>query len=176
MFKILIGALCFFQLSVSFAATVNSLGGELYQGQEFVNENPTGRICYLYVDAVQPAAFGQHCTTMSVRPVYATDRNIQPQDSLKVVSAVTNYHRPEYPAIKTCAMNLNGQTSGNDIYGQDDTHLYNQLLSWEDDYQGNQFSFFVTISPVTKLPVRTRLHKLNWMSETDYDCLSLKRQ
>lgn len=159
--------------NLGFAATINSQNGDLYQGKEIVNDQPTGKICYLYVDYVEANPVGKYCHNLTTRPVFSTDRATQPQDPIVVQSRVTNYHRPEYPQIKTCAMNLDGKTSGNDIYGDQDANLYNELFAWEGQYDGSQFDFFVTLSAQTKLPIRTRLHKLNWHSETDYDCVDL---
>jgi hypothetical protein len=161
--------------STSFAVTINSQNGDLYQGDEYVNEQATGKTCYLYVDYIDVNPVGKYCYNLTTRPVFSTDRNIHPKDEIVVMGHITNFHRPEYPKIKTCAMSLDGKTSGNDIYGDDDTTLYNQLFSWEGNFNGNQFDFFVTLSADTKKPSRTRLHRMNWMSETDYDCLNLQK-
>lgn len=158
-----------------FAATLNTQNGDLFQGEELINEGATGRACYLYVDYVEENPIGKHCLNLAVRPVFTTDRDLHPKEELTVTSRVTNYHRAEFPQIKTCAMNTNGKTSGDEIYGDDDTDLYNQIFSWEGKVNGHQFDFFVTLSPDTKLPIRTRLHKLNWFSEKNYDCVNLHR-
>lgn len=162
-------------VSMSQAATISENTVGLFQGEEQVNEQPTGRICYLYVDYAEVNPVGRHCYNLTTRPVFSTDRDSHPKDEIVVKGHVTNYHRPEYPAVKTCAMSLDGKTSGNDIYETDATKLYNQLFSWEAKYGRYQFDFFVTFSPATKLPTRTRLHRMNWMSEKDYDCVNLQR-
>lgn len=161
--------------SISFAATVaeNTVG--LYQGEEQVNEQPTGRTCYLYVDYVESNPVGKHCYNLTTRPVFSADRDSHPKDEIVVQGHVTNYHRPEYPTVKTCAMSLDGKTSGTDIYGTDTTNIYSQFFSWAANYGGYQFDFFVTFSPATKLPSRTRLHRMNWMSEKNYDCVKLQK-
>lgn len=156
------------------SATINATASELYIGEELLDEHSTGKTCYLYVDQVNPIEKGQHCYSIYVRPAFATDGDKMPKDGLVVSSRITNYHRSEYPSIKTCAMSLDGKTSGNDIYQSDDSKLYNDILGWNGRYNGSQFDFFVSISPVTKLPVRTRFHKLNWYSEKNYDCINLK--
>jgi hypothetical protein len=162
-------------LSVGQAATINVAGGELYRGEEQINENTTGRICYLYLDYVETNPVGKYCYKLTTRPVFSTDRDSHPKDEIVVTGHITNFHRPEYPSIRTCAMNLDGKTSGNDIYGSDDTNLFNQLFSWEAQHGGYQFDFFVTFSPATKQPSRTRLHRMNWISEKNYDCVKLKK-
>ena len=87
---ILIGA------SVSQAATVSDNTVGLYQGEEQVGEQPTGRTCYLYVDYVVANPVGRHCYNLTTRPVFSTDRDSHPKDEIVVQGHVTNYHRPEY--------------------------------------------------------------------------------
>lgn len=161
--------------STVFATTLRSQNGDLYQGQEYVNEQPTGQACYLYIDAVDVNPVGKHCFNLTTRPVFTTDRNTHPQDEIVVMGHITNFHRTEYPKVKTCARSLDGKTSGHDIYGDETTGIYNQLFSWDGKYNGNQFDFFVTFSSANKLPSRTRLHKLSTFSETNYDCLNLQK-
>lgn len=162
-------------VSMSRAATISENTVGLFQGEEQVNEQPTGRACYLYVDRAEANPVGRHCYNLITRPVFSTDQDSHPKNEIIVMGHITNFHRPEYPAVKTCAMSLDGKTSDNDIYGVDTTNLYSQLFSWEAQYGGYQFDFLVTFSPATKLPVRTRLHRMNWMSEKDYDCVNLQK-
>jgi hypothetical protein len=162
-------------VSISQASTISENTAGLYQGEEQVNEHPTGHTCYLYVDYAAVNPVGNHCYNLTTRPVFSTDRDSHPKDEVVVQGQVTNYHRPEYPKVKTCAMNMDGKTSGNEIYGDDTANLYNQLFSWEAKYGRYQFDFFVNFSPVTKLPSRTRFHRMNWMSEKDYDCVNLQK-
>lgn len=161
--------------SISFAATISEKTVGLFQGEELVNEHSTGKACYIYVDYVKANTKGRHCYDLTTRPVFSTDRDTHPKYEIIVQSRITNYHRSEYPAVKTCAMSLDGRTSDNDIYEVDTTNLYNQIFSWEAKHEGYQFDFFVTFSPETKLPVRTRLHKMNWTSEKDYECINLQK-
>lgn len=157
------------------AATINTLNGDLYMGDELVNEQPTGQACYLYVDEINPNPVGLHCNNLSVRPIFATDRSEQPQDSITVQGHITNAHRTEYPKIKTCATSLDGKTSGQDIYSNNTEAIYNQLFSWAGSYNGHQFDLFVTHTSKTKQPSRVRLHKLNAFVETNYDCVNLQK-
>tara|TARA_B110001454_G_scaffold219195_1_gene251386 strand:+ start:24445 stop:24975 length:531 start_codon:yes stop_codon:yes gene_type:complete len=173
--SLILSVAVFLGISLSQAATVSENAVGLYQGEEHIEEQPTGRVCYLYVDYIEANPLGRHCYNLTTRPVFSTDRDSHPKDEIVVQGHVTNYHRPEYPAIKTCAMSLDGKASGNDIYGNDSTNLYNQIFSWESSHGGYRFNFFVTFSPATKLPSRTRFHRMNWMSEKDYDCVNLQR-
>lgn len=157
------------------ASTINAANGDLYQGQELVNEQATGKICYLYVDFIESNPIGKYCAKLTTRPVFSTDRSLHPQDSIVVQSRITNYHRSEYPNFKTCAASLDGKTSGFDIYGDDDSLVYTPFFSWEGSMGRDRFDFFVTFSPSTKQPTRIRLHRLNWMTETNYDCINLKK-
>jgi len=157
------------------AATNNLKNGDLFQGEEQINEQATGQACYLYVDYVDVNPIGKYCYNLTTRPVFTTDRSLHPQDEIIVMGHITNFHRPEYPKIKTCAMSLDGKTSGHDIYADNTDQIYNQLFSWAGKHNGSEFDFFVTLSAKTKLPSRTRLHKLNAMSETNYDCIKLRK-
>lgn len=161
--------------ALSFAGTVKVRSGDLYQGEEQVNENSTGRTCYVYLDRIEQNPVGKHCYKITARPKFFTDRESHPQDEIVTMSRITNAHRPEYPQFKTCASSLDGKTSGNDIYGDDESVIYTQFFAWAGDFDGNQFDFFITISPETKQPSRIRLHKLNWFSETNYDCVNLQK-
>ncbi|MFN3698020.1 MAG: hypothetical protein ACK4VO_11320 [Pseudobdellovibrio sp.] len=157
------------------ANTINALNGDLYMGDEFVNERGTGHACYLYVDEISQQSARLHCYNLSVRPIFTTDRNEHPQDSLIVQGHITNAHRSEYPKIKTCASSLDGKTSGQDIYSQDTKNIYNHLFSWAGLFNGAQYDLFVTNSSKTKQPSRVRLHKLTTLSEKNYDCVNLKK-
>lgn len=171
MYKVILSLLVLCAAVTSHAAVINTQAVGLYQGDEYVNEHPTGRACYLYVDRVGANDKGKYCHAMTVRAVFSTDRDQHPQEEITVESRVTNYHRPEYPQIKTCAMTTENKTSGMDIYQDDDTQLYIQFLSWNGKYNGAEFDLFVTNSPETKAPSRVRLHKLTWFTEKNYDCL-----
>lgn len=174
MVKLFLSAL-FILGAIAQASTNNSQQGDLYVGQEMINEQPTNNLCYLYIDQVQKSAKGQHCTEMQVRPILATDADKLPKE-LTLVSRITNYHRPEYPQQKTCAMNTASITSGDDIYASDDSNLYNDILGWNENYKGNRLDFFISLDSKTKTPIRFRLHTLNWRSESNYDCIQLKKQ
>lgn len=160
--------------SKSYSAINNSISGEFYIGQEMVNELYTGNLCYLYVDQVNKSAKGKHCSEMQVRAIFSTDNNNLPKQGNTLISRITNYHRSEYPQQKTCALSLEGRTDGNDIYADDDLNLYNDILSAALKYNGSQLDLFVSLSPVTKKPVRVRIHKLKYLSEINYDCVNLK--
>jgi len=168
-------SICLVIFSSAQAATINSINGDLYMGDELVNEHPTGQACYLYVDEIVANPVGMHCYNLSVRPIFTTDRQEQPQDSLIVQGHITNAHRSEYPKIKTCATSLNGKTSGQDIYSNNTTEIYNQLFSWAGRFNGNQLDLFVTNSAQAKQPSRVRLHKLNAFVEKNYDCVNLQK-
>lgn len=157
------------------ATTVKVQSGDLYQGEEQVNEKSTGRSCYVYLDRIENNPVGKYCYNLTARPKFFTDREIHPQDEITTQSRITNAHRPEYPQFKTCATSLDGKTSGNDIYGDDDSLIYTQFFAWAGDYNGNSFDFFITIAPETKQLSRIRLHKINWFSETNYDCVELQK-
>jgi hypothetical protein len=175
MTKLLLSVLLTLGLTAQ-AATNNSQPGDFYIGTESINEHPTGNLCYLYVDYVQSSLKGKHCSEMQVRAIFSTNSEQFPKDDITLVSRITNYHRAEYPQQKTCAINNEGKTSGNDIYSDDDSNLYNDILGWNGTFKGSKLDLFVSLSSVSKTPVRVRFHKLNWMSEINYDCTQLKKQ
>lgn len=175
MIKIFLSML--FLLSYHGQATVNnSQPGDLYIGTEVVNEQATGNLCYLYIDLVQKSLKGQHCSEMLVRSIFSTNTDKFPKEGIVVVSRLTNYHRAEYPQKKTCALSIDGTTSGDNIYEADGSYLYNDILGWNGIYKGSKLDLFVSLSSATKTPVRMRFHKLNWLSESNYDCINLKKQ
>lgn len=157
------------------AQTIMSNNGDLYMGEELYNEHPTGRECYIYVDLIEANPRGLHCYDLTSRAVFFTDRDKQPKDEIKLIGHITNSHRPEYPAMKTCAMGVDGKTSGMNIYEKDTASIFNQMFSWAGKYNGAQFDYFILMSPVTKQPTEARLHKMTWSSEVNYDCVKLHK-
>lgn len=148
---------------------------ELYRGQELANENPTGNACYLYIDTIAVSKKGKHCYDITVRPIFGDSKIQLNNESLILSSRVTNYHRKEYPQIKTCATRRDGNTSLDDIYGDDTSDLVTPFFSTEFRRGRIQYSFFVTLSGSDKKPTRTRLHQMTTFKETDIDCVNLTR-
>jgi hypothetical protein len=156
------------------AETQNLKAGQIYMGHELLNEQATGNSCFLTIQKVEPYADkGLHC--FSVEFLYASNRPDVPRDTLRVDSRITNYYRPEFPKVRTCAMNVNGTTSGDEIYGQDTQNLYNQIFGGESKAGGSQYDYFLTISPTTKLVSRARVHIQDLMTEKDVDCVQLEK-
>ena len=77
---------------LSFASTIKAQSGDLYQGEEQENENPTGRVCYMYLDRIEQNPVGKHCYKITVRPVFFTDRESHPQEEIATMSRITNAH------------------------------------------------------------------------------------
>lgn len=167
LFSVLVLTIC----SQANAVTIQSKAGDLYEGKEYVNEQATGKACYLYIDNVSTNLIGNHCYDVEARFATPSVKSNIVKDGVIVQSHITNAHRPEYPAIKTCATNLRGETSGNDIYSMNDENLFNSLFSWAGENQDAQYDFFITFSAESKKPSRVRLHELKTFSENNYDCL-----
>ena len=89
------------------ASTHEIVVGSVYQGEEEIKERPTGRSCQIKILSLTPAARGRHCFEVTMQVMHETLNLAVP---LKVVSRITNYHRPEYPQIKTCAKTLDSRT------------------------------------------------------------------
>lgn len=156
-------------------ATVHALApGQIYMGQEAVNERLTGNNCFITVQRVEPfAEKGLHCNSIDF--LFASERPDVPKDTLRVDSRVTNYHRAEYPKVRTCAVNVDGTTSGDEIYGQDTTALYNQIFGGAMTTGGVSYDYFLTLSPRTKEVARARVHIRDSSTEKDVDCVRLEK-
>jgi len=144
-----------------------------YRGDEFYNGKPTGQACYIIIDRVVKNPKGKHCYDISWR--YASNRLDVPKVELNVSSRITNYHRREYPKMKTCAMNIDGTTDGIDIYSDDTSELKNDIFNGMKKVENIEFHNFLSISTDDKLISRARIHGLKWNKEWDVDCLNLDK-
>ena len=146
---------------------------QVYMGKESYNEHLTGKNCFISIHAVNSfPEKGLHCHKVVFQ--FAADRTDIPRDHLLVDSRLTNYHRPEFPQIRTCAMNVNGTTSGQEIYGTETDILYNQVFGGSHSAGGIRYDYFLTLSPITKIAVRARVHVTQWLREYDVDCVKLE--
>ena len=162
-----------FGFSTAFADTINVLANQVYGGKELYNESKDGKSCAISIQSVaDDSAKGLHCKKIGF--VFHSDRSDIPQNVLLVSSRITNYDRPEFPAKRTCAMNVNGTVSGPEIYGDDTSILYSQIFGGETVIGGTQYDYFLTIDPQTKLAVRARVHVTQPLNEYDVDCVNLK--
>lgn len=165
--------LLFFNLNI-FASLINPEAVGVYIGDEVVMEKPTGNICYVTVNRVAKLEKkGMHCHETFFH--FHTNRTDHPKGILRVDSRITNYHRSEYPRIKTCAMNVDGTTYGEDIYGSDTTDLYNRSFSGTHKVERTQYDYFLSFSAEDKMPTRARIHVLTWIKEYDIDCVNLEK-
>lgn len=164
--------LTLFPSAKSFSQTHALEAGQVYRGEETVNEKFTGNVCYITVSDVEPSSKGMHCHLAKVRFSTLTKTGVEEME-LSVVTRVTNYHREEYPSIKTCAMSEDGATFRDDIYGEDTSSIMNQLFGGSFKKGFNQFHYFLTLSPADRLASRFRVHALKPWSETNFDCVNL---
>jgi len=144
-----------------------------YKGEEYYNGKPTFNSCYVIVDRVQKNEKGKHCYDVSWR--YASNRTDVPKTQLIVSSRITNYHRAEYPEIKTCAMSIDGRTSGDDIYEDDYSELVNDIFNGRLDIKRTQYHHFLSLNVSDKTLKRARIHGLKWFKEWDVDCVNLQK-
>jgi len=160
--------------TTTFAQTLSLSSGQVYQGIETFNERATGQICYITIHKVQPHnKKGLHCyrTTFS----FNSNREDLPKSSLSVETRVTNYHRDEFPKVKTCALNIDGTTFGDEIYQDDTSILFNRILSGAHVAKRTNFDYFITIDPYSKLATRARVHVTKLFQEYDVDCINLSK-
>lgn len=156
------------------AAILSLKPGTVYMGKESLNERLTGNSCFITIHRVDLAPEkGMHCH--SVDFLFASERTDVPKETLRVDSRVTNLHRSEYPGLRTCAMNVDGSTSGDEIYGEDTESLYNQSFGGGKNQDGTQYDYFLTVSPKTKDLVRARIHVLKILTERNFDCVRLEK-
>lgn len=155
------------------AKTLDAYSGQTLQGIEQINEHPTGNICYMVIRHVADQSNkGHHCYDIEAQ--FAFNNNNVKKDPVLLTSRVTNYHRSEYPQVKSCAANVNGKTSEQDIYENNTEILYTPFFSADEKNGSTQYDYFISIDPVTKSPSRARVHILKPFSETNYDCVNLK--
>lgn len=155
------------------AETSNVKPGQVYIGKETYNEHSTGKICYVTIQGAQAIpAKGLYCNNIEFQ--FNSVREDLPKDILSVDSRITNYHRPEFPQVRTCAMNVNGTTSGNEIYGEDTSLLYNQIFGGSHSVGSTRYDYFLTLSSNKKLAVRARIHVMQSFNEYDVDCVNLE--
>lgn len=155
------------------ASTLNLKASQVYLGDELVNDSATGKHCSVTIENVDPqSATGKYC--YEIRMLLSTANAIVPQQPFTLNSRVTNIDLPGYPENKTCATNLDGSVAGSAIYGDDTGVIYTQLFSGENQSGHDQYDYFLTISPTTKLASKTRVHVGGWLTETDVDCVHLE--
>ncbi|NJL24500.1 MAG: hypothetical protein HC902_04585 [Calothrix sp. SM1_5_4] len=71
-------------------------------------------------------------------------------------------------------MNINGTTSGDEIYGNETDRLYNQIFGGKYTEGASSFDFFLTLDPVTKLVIMARIHVTKTFEQYDVDCVNLE--
>ena len=94
---------------------------------------------------------------------------------LKVVSRITNYHRPEYPQIKTCAKTLDSRTDSDEIIGLETSNLVTDTFGGTHKDGSVQYDYFLSLDRLDKTPTRSRIHVMKLFSEVDYDCVRLEK-
>lgn len=77
--------------------------------------------------------------------------------------------------MRTCAMNVDGSASGDEIYLEDTESLYSQSFGGGKKQDGIQYDYFLTVSPKTKDLVRARIHVLKILTERNFDCVRLEK-
>lgn len=167
---------CFFIANLG-ATTINFWPGDIYRGEEFVNERPTGKFCYVQSLAQEALPLkGQHCQQISVNFIFKSSQNL-PVENIALTSSISNYHLPEYPERKSCAhVTADGedQPGAVDIYGRDDTFLYLQLLTREQKIGTSTYHYFLIFEGENKAPIRAKINVIKILSEENYVCERLE--
>lgn len=169
------GAFTALSSTLATAATLELQTKQVYLGDEYFNEKPTGNKCSVTINDVSTLnAVGKYCYQLEMT-IYTANPKV-PKLSLTLESRVTNMDMPEYPQMKTCAMNINGSVSGQEIYGDDTTKIYTQFFSGGEKINHLQYDFELTVSPTTKKASEASVHLTTWSTEDDVSCLDLKLQ
>lgn len=157
------------------AVTIQAVAGQVYLGQEYVNDKATGKVCAVMIDEVTKLTTkGLHCTSMNARLLFTGLNKYVGANTAKMYARITNYDTPEFNrGLKTCAEKVSGAPAFVTKLTQDDTYLYNELFSTMTKVNGIEFHQFITTSSVTKKPMHAKVHFLSWNAEGDYDCANL---
>ena len=154
----------------SFASTLDVKVGDVYQGLEEINEHQTGQACTVTVNSVTKSLKGIHCYDISLNIVHP---GLKIVSDLKLQSSITNYHRNEYPQLKTCALTQDGSTSTDEIYSEDTTNLVSSIFSGMHKERSTQLDYFLRLSRLNKAPMETRVHIMKPLMEKNVDCVDL---
>jgi hypothetical protein len=157
------------------AAVHNLSSGQVFMGQEYLNEQPTGAICYVTVnDVASVETKGLYCSNIQIT-LGSLDPRV-PRQMLSLGSRVTNFDTPSYQEGKrTCAAKLDGSIAGDEVFGSDTSVLYIPFYAGMHQDGGTEYDYFLTLSPDTKLPTDSRVHVMTWSTEDDIDCKALHR-
>lgn len=169
--------LTFLFIQSAIATTFNFPEGAVLLGKEYYNHKPTGATCYVQLNYAEDASFiGSHCYRLHLRFGFTTNNERHVKDVIPLQSRITNYHRVDYPQMKSCAEpTIGGNFDGAevDIYAAETANLYNQIFSWEKKVNKLRQSVHLSFSKDSKSPVNLRLHTLSWHTESDWDCKHL---
>lgn len=164
----------FLFLHTTFANTFNFSERNILIGKEYFNTRPTGASCYVQLDYIEEVSFiGSHCYRLYITFGFSHNNSSHVRDVIPLQSRVTNYHRADYPELKSCAEPVVGGNYDGaevDIYGEETALLYNQIFSWEKKVNRLRQSVHLSFSKESKEPVNLRLHTLSWHRESDWDC------
>lgn len=170
MFKLSFVILVSLIFSQAFASSVNMASGEHYLGDEQINGKYTGNRCSVVVNKVEVSQKGLHCFKVNLHIMH---QGLKVGADLDLESRVTNYHRSEYPQVKTCAKTTDGRTSTDEIYSSDTTNLMTDIFSGAHKVSRTRYDYHLSLHPADKAPFRTRIHVMKMLSEDDYDCVNL---
>ncbi len=148
--------------------------GQIYMGEELHNGQPNRHYCFIEILQVIPRPErGLHC--FSVEYKFGSDNSDVPQGPFWVDSRITNAHRPEYPRLRSCAINVDGTSYGDEIYGDDTSILYNQIFAGGHNQGRNHLvDYFMALHFQSKQPRRVRTHITTALSERSIDCTRLE--
>lgn len=156
------------------AQLVSLSASALYQGDEYVNDRPTGKICYVQVERGEELqAKGKHCQSLNVRFLHNSKKEMTSMDFFTLQSRVTNQDNHETRHLgRTCAEKVVDAPAGVSTFSEDTTYLYNELFAAESS--DRKTHYFLSFAGDDKTPWRSRIHRISWFSETDLDCLNLQ--
>lgn len=171
-------AFCFLLLLISttsFGSTVDIISGDIFTGQEFMNDRPTGNTCRLEFIAVESfRERGLHCYKQKL-VLDGFDTRLEVQgERLELVSRVTNSHRDEYPRLRSCAVNINGSVRGDEIYSDNTDILFNDAFIGGQRSRFSRVDYYLNMSSQSKRPTRLTITVTRLLSERSFECRFLQ--
>ena len=144
------------------------LSGTSYVGKETVNQQLTGNSCKVLIGQVQSINNATNCFDLN----YSFGSPSIVKNNLNLNSAFTKVESDR----KTCAVNLDGSITGDEIFNAESDSVYTRLYSGMLKEGHTQYDYFLKISPDSRLPQEAAIHSMSFFSEKLVECVDLQLQ
>jgi hypothetical protein len=165
-----------FATNQALALPVNFQVGDIFQGDLYRNEHPTGKKCTVSVWKIaNMIGTSSNCVKIDISFNFGFSVKGFTSAPVTLFSSISNSHLPEYPLKKTCGLTRDGSPLDQSIYNLSDEQVYVRILAGDHKSGFSSFDYFLIVSPEDKLPISARLHRMTPFIETNYDCENLKK-